>query len=83
MQQPTVERSFDEPYIRLACRCGWNGYDVDIDEWVVERERDRAVRRCPSCDEPVPEWGAVRPLTGADAVGRGPLAEALAEMKEL
>jgi hypothetical protein len=78
MSEPRVERSFSDPNIQLTCRCGWEGLDADVEEWAIEVDRDRAVRRCPSCGEPVPEWGTLRPLDGAARIARGPLAEALA-----
>ena len=55
MSIPRVERSFDEPHIRLTCRCGWQGYDDDVTDWDVQVERDRVVRCCPSCGDPAPE----------------------------
>jgi len=78
-REPWVERSFDAPNIALRCRCGWQGVDADVEAWSIERDRDRAVRRCPDCGEPVPEWGTIRPLTGAARVARGDLARALAD----
>jgi hypothetical protein len=79
MVQPKLERSFDEPYVKLICRCGWTGHDTDIEEWMIDLDRDRAVRRCPDCDEPVPEWGALRPIAGAARIACGPLRESLVE----
>jgi hypothetical protein len=83
MAQPRVERSFSEPNIRLTCRCGWEGHDVDIKDWVIDTEHDRTVRRCPSCGEAVPEWGAIQPVEGAAAIAHGPLADAIAETDAL
>jgi hypothetical protein len=79
MTRPQVERSFSEPHIRLTCRCGWTGHDDDVEDWAIEPERDRVVRRCPSCDEPVPEWGALRSIDGVARLARGSLRESLVE----
>jgi len=78
MTEPGVGRSFSRPNVQLRCRCGWEGADADVEEWAVERDRDRVVRRCPSCGDAVPEWGALRTVAGAARVARGPLAESLA-----
>ena len=77
--EPWVERSFDAPNVAFRCPCGWRGPDDAVEAWDVQRERDRAVRRCPDCGEPRPEWGAVRPLSGAALVARGPLRRALVD----
>lgn len=79
MAEPRVDRSFNEPHTRLECRCGWEGHDDDVEDWDVQRERDRVVRRCPSCGKSVPEWGALRPIDGAIHIARGPLREALVD----
>lgn len=79
MAQARVERRFTDPHVHLFCRCGWDGYDDDIEDWAVDSERDRVVRRCPRCDDPVPEWGAIPSIDGAKRVARGPLREALGE----
>jgi len=78
-REPWVERSFDAPNIAFRCGCGWRGTDAEVEEWAIDRDRHRAVRRCPDCGEPVPEWGAIRPLAGAARVARGGLARALAD----
>lgn len=78
MSNPAVERHFDHPNVGLQCACGWAGLDADIEDWAVERDRDRVVRRCPACDEPVPEWGTLPSIEGAMTIARGPLAETLA-----
>ncbi|MFB6135845.1 MAG: hypothetical protein ABEJ04_03720 [Halobacteriaceae archaeon] len=75
--RPHVERSFEEPYLTFRCDCGWEGRDADVAEWDVQADRDRAVRVCPDCGDPAPEWGALRPLAGAALIARGPLREAL------
>lgn len=74
-----VERSFDRPNMLFRCDCGWEGVDADVEAWDVQRERDRVVRRCPSCDEPVPEWGTLRTIEGAGHVARGALRRALVD----
>jgi len=79
MTRPSVERSFSEPHITLTCRCGWSGNDDEIQDWAVEPDRDRVVRRCPACEQPVPEWGALRGIGGVTQLARGPLRESLAE----
>jgi hypothetical protein len=79
MPEPSVARSFDHPNVQLQCSCGWNGLDADVTDWDVQLERDRAVRKCPDCGEPVPEWGALRSINGASRLARGPLADALAD----
>jgi hypothetical protein len=78
MPEPRVERSFEHSNVRLQCACGWDGLDADVEGWAVETDRDRVVRRCPACDEPVPEWGTLPSVEGAAMVARGPLADALA-----
>jgi hypothetical protein len=70
-----VERTDDG--LNYAHACGWRGPPDAVDAWAVERGRDRLVRRCPGCDEPVPEWGTFRGLEGAALVARGDVAEAL------
>lgn len=72
-----VRRSFSNSYITYECHCGWVGDDSDIESWDVQIEQDRAVRVCPSCGTPVPEWGTHCPLSGAAQVARGPLCKAL------
>lgn len=79
MPEQYLERSFEAPELVLRCDCGWVGADTDVAEWVVESRRDRVVRECPSCGEPVPEWGALRSIHGVAQVAYGPLAEAIAE----
>lgn len=79
MPEPSWERSFSEPHVRLRCECGWTGYDDDVDDWAVQVERDRVVRRCPDCGSPVPEWGALGPIDAAARIARGPLKTALVE----
>lgn len=79
MANPSVSRSFDHPNVQLQCGCGWEGLDADVEDWAVEEARDRVIRRCPSCGEPVPEWGALRSIDGAGIIARGPLRDALAD----
>lgn len=79
MPEPSVARSFDHPNVRLQCRCGWTGLDADVEDWDVQEERDRVVRKCPDCGDPVPEWGALRTIDAATRLARGPLADALAD----
>lgn len=79
MTEPGVDRSFSHPNVQLRCRCGWEGLDADVEDWEIDRERDRVVRRCPSCGEPVPEWGTLRSIDGAAQIARGPLRDALVE----
>lgn len=79
MPDPNWERSFSEPNVKLQCRCGWTGHDNDIEDWAVETERDRVVRRCPDCGSSVPEWGVLQPIAGAEKIARGPLKTALVE----
>ena len=83
MTDPSWERSFSEPHVELECRCGWTGYDDGIEDWAVEQERDRVVRCCPDCGEPVPEWGVIRPIEGAAQIAAGPLEAALRESGQL
>ena len=83
MPRPSVERSFSEPHISLQCRCGWEGHDDDVRQWDVQRASDRVVRVCPDCDEPVPEWGTVRPIDAAARIARGPLEASLVEASVL
>ncbi|WP_247004522.1 hypothetical protein [Halosolutus gelatinilyticus] len=79
MSEPSVARSLDHPNVQLQCRCSWSGLDADITDWDVQPKRDRVVRKCPDCGEPVPEWGTLRPIDGASRIARGSLADALAE----
>lgn len=79
MSEPSVARSFDHPNVQLQCRCGWDGIDEYVTDWDVQSERDRVVRKCPDCGEPVPEWGALRTIDGASRIARGSLADALAD----
>ena len=81
MSDAGVRRSFNSSFITYECHCGWVGDDSDIDDWDIQPETDRAVRICPSCGEPVPEWGTHRPLSGISAVARGPLRAALVEFE--
>lgn len=76
---PWVGRDFDSPHVALRCDCGWTGTDAEIDDWDVQFDRDRVVRKCPNCDEPVAEWGTLRPIDGAVRIARGPLRKALAD----
>lgn len=76
---PWVERSFSDPNLALRCECGWNGIDADIDEWVIQTDRDRIVRQCPKCSAAVPEWGTFHPIDGVVQVARGSLRDALIE----
>lgn len=57
----------------FACDCGWSGTETEIEEWDVQQGRDRVVRRCPGCGEPVPEWGTFSPIDGVARVARGDL----------
>jgi len=79
MPEPGVDRSFSEPHTLLTCRCGWEGHDDDIERWDVQRDSDRVVRQCPSCSDPVPEWGTIRPVDAAARIARGPLRRSLVE----
>lgn len=79
MSEPSWERSFNGSYVELQCRCGWTGLDTEIEDWAVQRDRDRVVRQCPDCEEPVPEWGALQPIEGAAKIACGPLETALSE----
>jgi hypothetical protein len=83
MAERQIERSFSEPNLRLTCDCGWGGHDDDIESWEVESERDRVVRVCPACSEPVPEWGALGPIEGAARTARGSLRAALTDSGHL
>lgn len=79
MVEPTVRPSYYEPNIHLQCSCGWEGIDEDIEKWDIQHDRDRVVRRCPSCQNTVPEWGTLSPISGAAEIARGPLREDLVE----
>lgn len=73
-----VHRGFDDPHIALQCSCGWQGTDGDVTGWKVDWDRDRVVRRCPGCEEPVPQWGSFRPIEGLEPLARGKLRDAIA-----
>jgi len=79
MLGPSIKPGYSQPNIRLACTCGWEGHDDDITDWDVQIGRDRVVRICPSCGEPVPEWGTLTPIEGAAQLARGPLEQSLAD----
>lgn len=79
MANAGIDRSFSEPNIYLECTCGWRGPDDAIEEWAVERDRDRVVRRCPDCGEPVPEWGTFPSIDGAASLAHGSLRSALVD----
>lgn len=57
----------------FTCDCGWSGTETEIEQWDVQRIRDRVVRRCPGCGEPVPEWGTFRPIEGVARIAKGDL----------
>lgn len=61
----------------LRCDCGWEGAESDVTEWDVQRARDRVVRKCPNCEEAVPEWGSFRPIDGVARIAKGELRESL------
>jgi len=63
--------------LAYVCSCGWRGRPEAVDSWLVDRDRDRLVRRCPGCDEPVPEWGTFRGLDGVARIARSDVASAL------
>lgn len=77
MSGPSVDRSFSEPNLRLQCACGWEGHDDDVESWDVQQDKDRVVPRCPNCNDSVPEWGALRPISAAVRIARGPLRSSL------
>lgn len=83
MPEPRIVPSMDRPNIGLGCACGWTGVDDEIEDWDVQPERDRVVRVCPSCQEPVPEWGCLEPIDGVARIARGSLADALADAGQL
>lgn len=83
MPDPSWKRSFSEPHVQLECQCGWTGHDDDIEDWAVETERDRVVRRCPSCRDRVPEWGVLQPIDGAAKIAQGSLKTALVKADQL
>ncbi len=66
----------------LQCDCGWEGTESDVTDWDVQHDRDRVVRQCPHCNEPVPEWGAFRPIDGVERIAKGELRESLQEAEE-
>lgn len=82
MTAPSWDRSFSDPHVELECECGWTGHDDDIEDWAVESERDRVVRRCPGCGDRVPEWGVLPSIEGAAKIARGSLREALVEAEQ-
>lgn len=79
MLGPSVRIGSTAPYIELECRCGWTGYDCCIEDWMVEHERDRVVRRCPKCENPVPEWGTLQPIEAAARIATGALEASIQE----
>lgn len=79
MADASVTRSLGEPHVGLQCDCGWSGTDDDIQDWAIQTERDRVVRRCPDCERAVPEWGALSPIDGVARIARGSLKRSLVE----
>jgi len=65
------------------CDCGWIGPESALEDWAVQRDRDRVVRVCPDCGRPVPEWGALRPIDGVAKIAEGDLHDALVEQNVL
>lgn len=63
--------------MRLSCDCGWEGVESEVTDWDVQHSRDRVVRNCPNCEEPIPEWGTFRPIDGVARIAKGELQEAL------
>lgn len=61
----------------LRCDCGWRGAESDVTDWDVQWSHDRVVRKCPNCEEPVPEWGSFRPIDGVARIAKGQFEEAL------
>lgn len=59
---------------RFQCDCGWEGTESDITDWDVQQDRDRVVRQCPNCEDPIPEWGTFRPIDGVARIAKGELA---------
>lgn len=78
-EEPWVKRSLEAPNLALRCDCGWTGVDADVDEWDVQQDRDRVVRKCPECGSTVPEWGTFSPMEGVVRVARGSLRTTLVE----
>lgn len=79
MSDAGIDRNFSEPKIHLECSCGWRGPDDAVEDWIIEHDRDRVVRRCPDCGESVPEWGTFPSIDGAAALARGSLRSALVD----
>lgn len=75
MVRRSVEMGRKEMHLR--CDCGWAGAESEVTDWDIQRSRDRVVRKCPNCGEPVPEWGAFRPIDGVARIAKGPLRENL------
>lgn len=61
----------------FECDCGWEGTESAITDWDVQQDRDRVVRQCPNCDNPIPEWGTFRPIDGVARIAKGNLQESL------
>ena len=57
----------------FTCDCGWSGTETGIEQWDVQRTRDRVIRCCPGCGEAVPEWGTFRPIDGLARIAKGAL----------
>lgn len=68
--------------MRLHCDCGWEGTESDVTDWDVQYARDRVVRKCPNCAEPIPEWGTFRPIDGVARIAKGRLQELLTEAED-
>jgi hypothetical protein len=75
MAQRRVEMGRQEMLLR--CDCGWRGAESDVTDWDVQWSHDRVVRKCPNCEEPVPEWGSFRPIDGVARIAKGQFEEAL------
>lgn len=61
----------------FTCDCGWNGLETDIERWDVQVDRDRVVRRCPGCGNPIPEWGTFPSIDSVARIAKGDLRDEL------
>lgn len=73
----TYSVSVGDKEMAFTCSCGWYGEERDIEEWDIQSDRDRVVRVCPGCSDPVPQWGTFRPIEGVRPLAGGDLKAAL------
>lgn len=72
-----IDVSPDSNEVQFICDCGWTGPESSIDDWSIQKDRDRVVRVCPGCETPAPEWGTFSPIDAVVPLARDGLQQAL------